>query len=89
MCERAAAAMASNATASPYGDLSKLPHDTKQPDIIASAVVTWLIAAGFVAARFYTRMAIGGARPSGSEWALFAALVRSCYCCSPPAGVGM
>ncbi len=66
-----------NMTMSPYGDLSKLPHDTKQPDIIASAVVTWLIAAAFVGARFYTRVTINRASPSGSEWCLVASLVSS------------
>ncbi len=63
-------------TMSPYGDLSKLPHDSKQADIIASSVICWVIAAAFVAARFYTKIIINRASPSGSEWCLLASCVR-------------
>jgi len=59
-----------------FGDLSLLPHDTKQDDIIACLVVTWAIGAAFVAARFYTRVAINGSTLGASEWTILAACVR-------------
>lgn len=57
-------------------DVSKLPHDNIQPNIIACAVVTWVIAAVFVALRFYTRGLI--IRVLGwTDWCIFLALVCS------------
>jgi hypothetical protein len=60
-----------------FGDLSLLPHDSRQDDIIACVVVTWLIGAAFVAARFYTRLAINGSVIGASEWTILAACVRA------------
>jgi len=59
-----------------FGDLSLLPHDTLQDDIVACLVVTWLIGAAFVGARLYTRLAINGHALGASEWTILAACVR-------------
>ena len=63
-----------------FGDPALLPHDSLQDDIIACVVVTWLIGAGFVAARFYTRIAINGSQLGASEWTILAATVCSLLC---------
>jgi len=69
--------MATNGSAPPLPDPSRLPHDSKQADIIACVVTTWAIALATVAARFYTKISISKSRPGASEWCLLAALVRS------------
>jgi hypothetical protein len=58
-----------------FGDLAKLPHDSRQDDIVACVAVTWLIGTFFVAARFYTRIVINNSSLSASEWAMLAASV--------------
>ncbi len=55
-------------------DPATLPHDSLQPNIIASAVVCWLIAAVFVGLRFYTRASIIHAL-NLSDWCILASLV--------------
>src|SRR3569833_2010545 len=68
--------VASNAAlVSPFGDTSKLPHDSKQNDIVASAMITWLIGAHFLAARCYTKLTINRNRLGAREWTLHAAVV--------------
>jgi len=67
--------LASNATGPQGVPLALLPHDSKQPDIIACGLITWLIAAAFVWMRFYTRVAINRIRLGPSEWTILAALV--------------
>ena len=57
--------------------LADLPNDTLSPNIIGAAVACWLVAAVFVAIRFYTRTRIIRALNS-SDWSILAALV------SPP-----
>jgi len=68
--------MATNGSLTPPPDLSQLPHDSKQPDIIACVVLTWAFAFLTVCARFYTKIAISRTRLGASEWLLLAALVR-------------
>ncbi|CAK7218925.1 hypothetical protein SBRCBS47491_003671 [Sporothrix bragantina] len=64
----AAAATATSTAVSPFGDLSKLPHDSKKPDIIAAGIVTLFLSGCFVAARLYTRMFITRTRVGASEF---------------------
>lgn len=66
--------MASGAT-SPTVTPADLPHDTLQPNIIACAAITWVIAATFVGLRFYARKRILNALNS-SDWLILVALVR-------------
>src|SRR3569833_1092731 len=68
--------VASNASlVTPFGDTSKLPHDSKQNDIVASAMITWLIGALFLAARCYTKLTINRSRLGASERTMLAAVV--------------
>jgi len=67
--------MSSNATdMPPMPDPATLPHDSRQPDIWAAAIVTWLISVVFVGLRFYARWFIN--RILGpTDWVLLLALV--------------
>lgn len=60
----------------PLPDPSTLPHDSLVPNIIICAVVTWLIAAVFVALRFYTRTMILSVI-GWSDWFIFISWVCS------------
>lgn len=64
----------SNSTAP--APIPNLPHDSRQGNIIAASVVTWVIAAVFVGLRFYTRGRIVRALNS-SDWCILISLV----CC--------
>jgi len=56
-------------------DLSKLPHDSLQANIVFAAVICWLISFGAVIARFYTRRVI--VRVVGAtDWCILVACVR-------------
>ncbi|POS77163.1 hypothetical protein DHEL01_v204455 [Diaporthe helianthi] len=54
-----------------------LPHDSLVPNIIACAVVTWAIAAVFVALRFYTRTCILSVI-GWSDWLILTSWIFSC-----------
>lgn len=61
----------------PLPDPSTLPHDSFVPNVIVCAVVTWVIAAIFVALRFYTRTRIISVI-GWSDWFIFASWFFSC-----------
>ncbi|CAK7199424.1 hypothetical protein SEUCBS139899_002104 [Sporothrix eucalyptigena] len=73
----AAATAAAATTTSPFGDLSKLPHDSKKPAIIAAGIITLFLSGCFVAARFYTRMFITRTRIGASEYLVLLAWIFS------------
>ncbi|KAG8167497.1 hypothetical protein KVR01_003186 [Diaporthe batatas] len=61
----------------PLMDPSTLPHDSLVPNIIVCAVVTWAIAAVFVALRFYTRTCILSV-VGWSDWLILISWIFSC-----------
>lgn len=61
----------------PLPDPSTLPHDSLVPNVIACAVVTWAIAAVFVALRFYTRTRILSVL-GWSDWLILISWICSC-----------
>lgn len=61
----------------PLPDPSTLPHDSLAPNIIVCAVVTWAIAAVFVALRFYTRTRILSVI-GWSDWLILISWIFSC-----------
>jgi len=63
----------------PPGPPPDLPHDSLQANIIVCSVLTWAIAALFVALRFYTRVAIIKA-VTWSDWCILVSLVRHRVC---------
>jgi len=65
--------MAPNATTAAAA-LPPNSNESKQVDIIVCAVITWLAAAVFVAARFYTRWFLVRVL-SWEDWAILIALV--------------
>lgn len=58
------------------------PGETYQPEIIACAVVTWVIAAVFVALRFYTRGYLLHNAIGVEDWLIVVALVFSAATCA-------
>lgn len=65
-------------------DTSHLPHDNQQGNLIAACIITWLISAVMVCARFYTRSTITRTMGS-SDWFIFASMVRNLS--SHPTGI--
>ncbi len=59
---------------SPANSTAVLPHDSVQPNLVACAVVTWLIGLAFVVLRFYTRRFIINVL-GVSDWLILASLV--------------
>lgn len=60
----------------PPVDPALLPHDSLQANIICAVIITWVISAVFVAARFYTRYYL--VRVIGlTDWFLLLSLVFS------------
>jgi hypothetical protein len=62
--------------AEPSGLVSN-PSETHQPEIIVSAVLTFVIGAAFVGLRFYTRLFLLRNALGVEDWLIFAALVFS------------
>lgn len=69
--------MSSDGLYPPLPDPSTLPHDSLVPNIIVCAVVTWAIAAVFVALRFYTRTCILSVI-GWSDWLILTSWIFSC-----------
>ena len=61
----------------PLPDPSTLPHDSLVTNVIVCAVVTWAIAAVFVALRFYTRTRILSVL-GWSDWLILTSWICSC-----------
>ncbi|KAK4195884.1 hypothetical protein QBC40DRAFT_184766 [Triangularia verruculosa] len=66
----------SNDTFLPWGPIPTDAGRSLQADIVACAVLTWLIALGFVAVRFYTRGRLNNVL-GASDWCIIPALVFS------------
>lgn len=69
--------MSSDGPYPPLPDPSTLPHDSLVPNIVVCAVVTWAIAAVFVALRFYTRTCILSVI-GWSDWLILTSWIFSC-----------
>lgn len=61
----------------PLPDPSTVPHDSLVPNVIVCAVVSWAIAAVFVALRFYTRTRILSVL-GWSDWLILTSWIFSC-----------
>ncbi|KAK4183398.1 hypothetical protein QBC35DRAFT_114423 [Podospora australis] len=59
---------------SPWGPIPTDAGRSLQPDIIACAIITWLISLGFVGLRFYTRGRLNNVL-SASDWCIIPALL--------------
>ncbi|KAK0748356.1 hypothetical protein B0T21DRAFT_406881 [Apiosordaria backusii] len=66
----------SNETFMPWGPIPTDAGRSLQADIVACAAITWLIALGFVAVRFYTRGRLNNVL-GASDWCIIPALVFS------------
>ncbi|KAK4171373.1 hypothetical protein QBC36DRAFT_295424 [Triangularia setosa] len=64
----------SNETFLPWGPIPTDAGRSLQADIVVCAVITWLIALGFVAVRFYTRGRLNNVL-GASDWCIIPALV--------------
>jgi len=68
--------------ASDKSRLYRNPNETYQANIIVCAVLTWVIGAGFVGVRFYTRCRLLHNGLGAEDWTILAALVFAGATCA-------